>query len=74
MATTESPDRTVEVLLGRLERTDTNDLYAGLWLAAECAPVLAAGGAATTSVTQRYVVHARALGYQPLIARLQTAA
>lgn len=74
MAATESPRQALDTLLTQLSRADHNDPYAGLWLAAECAPVLATGGPDTAPVTQRYVVHARALGYQPLIARLQHAA
>ena len=73
-ATTDSAARALDTLLGQLTRADESDPYAGLWLAAECASVLAAGGSETASVAQRYMVHARALGYQPLIARLKQAA
>ena len=70
-AATSSAPEAINALLGGLTRADSNDQYAGLWLAAECAGVLAAGGDATAPVIQRYTARARALGYQPLITKLQ---
>ncbi|MGI8509074.1 MAG: diguanylate cyclase [Gemmatimonadaceae bacterium] len=71
-AATLSLSDAVDALLDALTRADGNDQYAGLWLAAECAAVLASGGEPTAPVKQRYVARARALGYQPLITKLQT--
>jgi tetratricopeptide (TPR) repeat protein len=53
-----------------LSEAELHDQYASVWLAAECAPALRAAGAAPEDVLARYAVHARALGYAPLFARL----
>ncbi|MDF1503709.1 diguanylate cyclase [Roseisolibacter sp. H3M3-2] len=62
----------VETELTRaLERADEHDQYAAVWLAAECAGVLRAMGLQHEDLLHRYSVHARALGYQPLVSRLR---
>jgi len=54
------------------ERFDeARQLFAALWLAAECAGVLGGAGRVAEATLHRYLVHARALGYDPLIAKLR---
>ena len=57
-----------------LTRADAHDQYAAVWLAAECASVLRSLGVDSEDVLHRYSVHARALGYQPLVDRLRITA
>jgi tetratricopeptide (TPR) repeat protein len=54
-----------------LTRADEHDQYAAVWLAAECASVLRSAGADCEDLLHRYAVHARALGYEPLVERLR---
>jgi diguanylate cyclase (GGDEF)-like protein/putative nucleotidyltransferase with HDIG domain len=54
-----------------LDRADEHDQYAAVWLAAECAAVLRALGVESDDLLHRFAVHARALGYQPLVERLR---
>ena len=57
--------------MAALKRADEHDQYAAVWLAAECASVLRALGLESEDLLHRYAVHARALGYQPLVTRLR---
>ena len=45
--------------------------YAAIWLGAECAAVLRSAGRVAEATLHRYLVHARALGYDPRGARLR---
>ncbi|MGZ8378140.1 MAG: diguanylate cyclase [Gemmatirosa sp.] len=54
-----------------LERADEHDQYAAVWQAAECAAVLRSLGVESDDLLHRFAVHARALGYQPLVDRLR---
>lgn len=67
-----SPAEALALLRPALARADQHDPHAALWLAAECAAVLADGDG-TAAIIQRYLVQARALGYAPLVLRLQQA-
>ncbi len=60
----------VEVLFVALERAEHHNQYAAIWLGAECAAVLRSAGRVAEATLHRYLVHARALGYAPLVARL----
>ena len=62
------------MLRGALARADDHDQYAAVWLAAECASMVRALGLDREDVFHRYGVHARALGYQPLVRRLRAPA
>ncbi len=77
----------VQLLLGRgdrdaaltrlqatLDEVEQHDQYAAVWLAAACAIALPHDRNLTTAwrtLTRKYAVHARALGYEPLLARLR---
>ena len=61
----------VDLLLGALDRAERHNQYAAIWLGAECAAVLRTAGPVAEASLHRYLVHARALGYEPLIARLR---
>jgi tetratricopeptide (TPR) repeat protein len=61
-------------LRSALARADEHDQYAAVWLAAECAGTVRALGLDREDVFHRYGVHARALGYQPLVRRLRAPA
>ena len=50
-----------------------HDQYAAVWLMAECADALRSTDARWVELTRRYAVHARALGYAPLLSRLLAA-
>jgi tetratricopeptide (TPR) repeat protein len=60
-----------ERLLQALDRAERHSQYAALWLGAECAAVLRTAGRVAEATLHRYLVHARALGYEPLVARLR---
>jgi tetratricopeptide (TPR) repeat protein len=60
-----------ECLLAALDRAERHSQYAALWLGAECAPVLRTAGRVAEATLHRYLVHARALGYEPLVTRLR---
>jgi tetratricopeptide (TPR) repeat protein len=62
---------TAERLLDALDRAERHSQYAALWLGAECAGVLRAAGRVAEATLHRYLVHARALGYDPLVTRLR---
>jgi tetratricopeptide (TPR) repeat protein len=66
-------DDAAALLLDALDRADRHGQYAALWLAAECAGVLGGAGRVAEATLHRYLVHARALGYDPLIAKLRAA-
>ncbi|HEY0931188.1 MAG TPA: diguanylate cyclase [Gemmatimonas sp.] len=58
-------------LLSTLSRVESQDAYAALWLAAECAYVFQANTAEVAAARARLLVQARAHGYTPLVQRLQ---
>ena len=60
-------------LMETLEAAERHDPYAAVWLAAECAGSLRGTSGTWQELARRYAVHARALGYAPLLARLVTA-
>ncbi|GLC27298.1 diguanylate cyclase [Roseisolibacter agri] len=64
-------DAVRDAIVRALQRADEHDQYAAVWLAAECASVLRALGLESEDLLHRYAVHARALGYQPLVTRLR---
>ncbi|MCE2902296.1 MAG: diguanylate cyclase [Gemmatimonas sp.] len=66
-------DNAVRTLCDTLAVADGFDSYAAVWLAAECAAAVRAVGGPPDrwhAVNARYTVHARALGYAPLLDRL----
>ena len=67
----DSPLPAVELLLEALDRAERHNQYAAIWLGAECAAVLRSAGRVAEATLHRYLVHARALGYEPLVARLR---
>jgi hypothetical protein len=54
-------------------RAEGHDHYAAVWLVAECAGALRGSGAAVDDAVDRLTIHARALGYQPVLDRLLAA-
>ena len=56
-----------------LARTEAHDHYAVVWLAGECAGALRGASAAVDAAVDRLAIHARALGYQPVLDRLLAA-
>jgi diguanylate cyclase (GGDEF)-like protein/putative nucleotidyltransferase with HDIG domain len=69
-----APDAARAHLLAALARAETHDQYAALWLGAEFSELLRDGDAACDATLHRLQMQARALGYQPLVARLAGAA
>jgi diguanylate cyclase (GGDEF)-like protein/putative nucleotidyltransferase with HDIG domain len=65
-----SPDAARAHLLAALGRAAIHDQYAALWLGAEFSDLLRAGDTACQAALHRLQMQARALGYQPLVARL----
>jgi hypothetical protein len=51
-----------------LHLADSHDSYAALWIAAECADLLATRACETER--EKLIVRARSLGYSPLVTRL----
>jgi tetratricopeptide (TPR) repeat protein len=67
----ESPTDAAELLRDALDRAERHGQYAALWLGAECASVLRTADPVAEATLHRYLVHARALGYDPLVTRLR---
>jgi diguanylate cyclase (GGDEF)-like protein/putative nucleotidyltransferase with HDIG domain len=58
-------------LRAALAEAEQHDQYAAVWLAAECARGLpSAADGSWSDLLEKYAVHARALGYAPLMSRL----
>jgi hypothetical protein len=62
--------RGLALLLDALARAEAHDQYATLWLGAECAELFQAGDTNAVTTRDRLLVQARALGYEPLVAKL----
>ncbi|MEP6781489.1 MAG: diguanylate cyclase, partial [Gemmatimonadaceae bacterium] len=60
-------DEAVRQLSSAIAVAEQHDQYAALWLGAECAELLAAGGSASAAMSDRLFIQARALGYEPLV-------
>jgi tetratricopeptide (TPR) repeat protein len=56
-----------------LVRAEGHDHYAAVWLVAECAGAVRGAGAGVDDAVDRLTIHARALGYQPVLDRLLAA-
>ena len=61
--------RALALLLDALARAEAHDQYATLWLGAECAELFHTDASAAAT-RDRLLVQARALGYEPLVAKL----
>ena len=61
----------IDLLLDALDRAEQHNQHAAIWLGAECANVLRTAGRVAEATLHRYLVHARALGYEPLTTRLR---
>ncbi len=66
-----SESEAVARLLDALDRAELHNQYAAIWLGAECAAVLRSAGRVAEVTLHRFLVHARALGYDPLVTRLR---
>jgi hypothetical protein len=62
--------RALALLIDALSRAEAHDQYATLWLGAECAELFLKADAGAIATRDRLLVRARALGYEPLVAKL----
>lgn len=66
----QGPTYALQALLSALQRAESHDQYAAVWLGAECADLFLFGDASTIIVRDRLLMQARALGCEPLVTKL----
>jgi tetratricopeptide (TPR) repeat protein len=66
-------DRATAGFLDAVAQAEEHDHYAAVWLAADCASALRGTSPTVAAALDRLTMHARALGYQPLLERLLAA-
>lgn len=70
LANEEGPKHGLRMLLDALQRAESHDQYAAVWLGAECSDLFLVGDASTIAVRDRLLMQARALGCEPLVTKL----
>ncbi|MGV3710708.1 MAG: diguanylate cyclase [Gemmatimonas sp.] len=69
-ASEQGATQALRLLIEALQRAESHDQYAAVWLGAECADLFMVGDASTIAVRDRLLIQARALGCEPLVAKL----